>query len=164
MSLFAAGLRPVIYTAYVKDNANTPAETAEFVREGFNWLAFVFGPFWAAYHRAWSLLILLIALNIGLSTLEYVAILSPTQTMLVQLFFQIMLGFEANDFLGNLLRKRGYILVDIVCGDTPLRAQLRFLERYFARVSSQPVSSALPHAHVALRSPWSSWMSNKEAK
>lgn len=148
MSRFAAGLRPVIYTVYVKDSAPAPAETAEFVREGFNWYAFIFGPFWAAYHRAWALFVLLLALNIGLSILETGAIISPPHVMIVQLFFQIMLGFEANDFLGDLFKKRGYALADIVCGDTPLRAQLRFLERYFSRLSTVSVSA--PAA-----SPWS---------
>ncbi|MDX1580994.1 MAG: DUF2628 domain-containing protein, partial [Alphaproteobacteria bacterium] len=41
------------YTIHEPENAETGSEEAVFVREGFSYAAWVFGPFWFFWHKLW---------------------------------------------------------------------------------------------------------------
>ncbi len=54
------------YTVHVKGEGPDALARAQFVRDGFSWAAFAFGPFWLFAKGAWISALLLVALFIGI--------------------------------------------------------------------------------------------------
>ncbi len=129
-----------IYTVHLKPDDAAPHETAEFVREGFNWWAFIFNGLWALYYRQWWLAAGLLALEISLSVALNKALLSPEHAAVIKIGFQLLLGFVANDLQRWQLKRQGYITADIVTGDSELAAEHRFFERWLQQ-TAKPVSA-----------------------
>lgn len=120
-----------IYTVHVNPSLPHPYEEAHFVEEGFNWMAFIFTGLWALYSRLWlaAIIILAVGLTIFMLTLHH------TNTLVlsvVQLGWHLIVGYSGNDLLRSKLKKNGFITADIVTGDSKLRAEQRFFDRYFA--------------------------------
>jgi hypothetical protein len=128
VSLF--GLK--IYTVHVKPGETLAHEKPVFVREGFNILAFALTGFWALYQRLWVHGLLIILFNGILMLLNQEQVLSQTGMTIIQLGFNLLIGFHANDWRRVGLTRRGYIVADIVTGDSLLRAEQRYFERHLA--------------------------------
>ncbi len=121
-----------IYTVHINPSKPHALEKAIFVREGFNFFAFFFGVFWALYHRMWWAAFWL-AMIIGfLGVAEEQQLLDIRSMAILQLAFNLVVGFWANDWLRANLSKRGYIMLDIVVSDNSLRAQQRYFDRVLA--------------------------------
>lgn len=127
-----------IYTVHVNPSIPQPYEAAEFVAEGFSAKAFVFPFLWMLYFRLWWY-----AVGLGLFNLALFLLAdnggSRVMVLIVQLAAHVLIGFHANDWRRWRLRQKGYILTDLVTGDSKLRAELRFFDRYFAGTVSRPL-------------------------
>lgn len=105
------------------------AEKAVFVREGFSAPAFLFGPLWLLWKRAWiaaafwSLMLALLAWTGSLLKVP------PDAVGLVAFALSAMLGFEGDRVLAWSLRRRGFVERDIVIGESEAEAE----EVYFGR-------------------------------
>lgn len=121
-----------IYTVHVRPDTQQAQEKPIFLREGFNWMAFFFGGFWALYHRLWWYAAVIVFVNIALGLIAKEGILSRDAMMAVQLGFQAIVGFYANDWLRAKLEKRGYVFADVTAADSELRAEQRYFERALA--------------------------------
>lgn len=116
--------RTKLYSVYVNKGAYNPLETAVFIKQGFNFWAFLFTSVWAIYNRLWLIFSLLTIIQIML------AVNDSIQFMLISLLVNIWFGFEANNFKSAKLEKKGYILFDVVTGIDELSASQRFFDRY----------------------------------
>lgn len=119
-----------LYSVHVDPSAPRPYETAEFIAEGFNFWAFVFGALWALYQRLWILGFILICLNVAFAGMAKHYGFSPVSIYVLQMGIQIMVGFQANDSRRIALAKKGYIVADMVAAHTLLHAEQRFYDRY----------------------------------
>lgn len=119
-----------IYTAHVNPDEPHPYEQPQFVREGFNWYAFLFGALWAIYHRLWLLLALIVAMEFALAALVRAYDLSVLTLAIMQLGLRVWVAFEAGDFLRAKLKKQGFITSDVVTGETRLAAEQRFFSAH----------------------------------
>lgn len=119
-----------VYTVHIRPASRMPYESAEFVKEGFCWPAFFFGMFWALYHRMWMAAFLIAAFNVALAAVIETVGASDTGATILQLGFQIITGFLADELLRNHLRRQGYSIADIVASETLPRGQQRFFERH----------------------------------
>ena len=119
-----------IYTAHLKPEHPAPYETAMFVQEGFNWMAFAFGGMWALFSRLWLLALVFMLVNIALATLVEMEVVSYGVSAAYQLAFQLWVGFNANDWLRAKLKKQGYITDALITGADKLAAEQRFFERH----------------------------------
>jgi hypothetical protein len=124
--------RTHIYTVHVKTTASGVLEDVQFVREGFNFWAFFFTVFWAVYHRAWSFGILCSSWFVVLQMMGEQQILHPTSLGILQVGISAILGYLANDALRDALKKRGYKQEYITTGESRIRAEQRFFDRYNA--------------------------------
>ncbi len=129
MSLFS---KPQIYTVHINPANNNAVEKAVFVREGFNFYAFVFGVLWALYYRIWGFALFLVFLIFFFAVAEYVKWLDRDSLAIIHLAFNLLVGYHANDCRRASLARRGYIMSDVVVSDNELRAQ----QRYFDRVAA----------------------------
>lgn len=123
---------PKLYTVHIDPDNPPPQGTAIFIREGFNFFAFLLLPVWTLYHRLWVSSVVIILLQIGVIVLMKDQFLSPAGQDVVLFFLQVVLGFHGNDLWRAKLQRRGYIIADIAIGENLLRAEQRFFERYLA--------------------------------
>lgn len=123
--------RTKIYSVYIKKDSN-PLENAIFIKQGFNFWAFIFNIIWALFNRLWLVAIALFALNCVFVTID-----SPAMA-LVSFLVNIWFGFEANNFKAAKLEKLGYINFDVVTGIDPLAAKQRFFDKYLFNKQSSP--------------------------
>lgn len=125
-----------IYTVHVNPEEAEPLETAIFVKEGASVWAAIFQPFWSLYNKMWICAVLLLGANILLGYLDmnyFVAseVLTALNTGLI-----ILVALSANDWYRLSLKKRGYILFDVVSGDNEAEAQQRFFDGYISEFTS----------------------------
>ena len=83
------------------------------IKFGFNWLAMIFGPFWAAFKSFWPAAIALAVVNYGLRLLshEFIDAGYPAVGLsigIVQVGIAIIFGFYANILYATYLSFRGY--------------------------------------------------------
>ncbi|MBN8532229.1 MAG: DUF2628 domain-containing protein [Alphaproteobacteria bacterium] len=135
--------RLALYTVHIRADAPRALEDPVFIHEGFSWGAFLFGPFWAFYHRLWLpgflLLAALVAADLTITALE----LSEASYSVLQISLGFIAGLWGNDWWRAGLKKRGYTMADIVSGESLTRAEQRFFDRHFPDyVAPLP---ALPH-------------------
>lgn len=126
-----------VYTVHIDPSLPHPYEEAEFVEEGFNWKAFIFGGFWALYHKMW-----LPALGVfAVDALLLFLINGGVVGMTMQLGWHLIVGYLANDWLRDYFKKHGFITADVVTGDSLLRAEQRFFDRYFSNSNPEAAFS-----------------------
>lgn len=134
MSLFSRGKK--IYTVHIRPDRAAAYENAEFVREGFNLMAFLFTGFWTLYHRLWWHTLFIFLLNAAIIALGRAHLLSPDGVAVIQIGMQALIGFHANDWLRGRLARRGYIMADVTASDSLLGAEQRYFERHLSAASS----------------------------
>jgi len=129
-----------IYTVHINPSLPQPYEAVEFVEEGFNWKAFIFSGFWALYNKLWWSALGIFAYNAFMAQLLSSHTFSHTGVGILQLGLELFIGFQANDWRRTNLKKRGFITADVVTGDSLIRAEQRFFDRYFSTRSSAAFS------------------------
>jgi hypothetical protein len=121
-----------IYLVFIRAGTAHAQERPIMVREGFNIFAFALTFFWALYHRMWKPLFYISAFNIALVTANNMQLFTQPSLAMVQLAFQVVVGFMACDWMQTKLTKDGYILADISAADHILKAEQRYFERMLA--------------------------------
>jgi len=121
-----------IYTVHVNPSLSHPYESVEFVPEGFNWKAFIFTALWALYNRLWLIALGLFTYNIFIMGLYYSGTFSHFGASVIDFGGRVIIAYQANEWRRSKLNKKGYVIVDIATGDSPLRAEQRFFDRYIA--------------------------------
>jgi len=115
-----------------------------FVRDGFYFWAFVFGPFWLLWRRLWLALLLYVvgvfALELGLRLLGASAFVQWGAAFLISL----LIGLEAASLRRWTLARRGWKNLGVVTGATLEAAEQRFFDAWVARAPAQGVLPAMP--------------------
>jgi hypothetical protein len=122
-----------VWTVHLKDGAQPVL-----VREGFSLGAFLFGPFWFAYHRAWIPAALALAADLVIG----VSAQGPVR-LVVEIGLAVLLGLSGQDLRRWSLDRRGFTLAEVVTA----RNQEAALERLLARrrdVGEQLLRAAVP--------------------
>jgi hypothetical protein len=115
-----------------------------FVRDGFLFWAFLFGPLWALRHRMWLVLLLYIAASIVLGTFLGVAGASAFVVGVIVFLIALLTGLEAGTLRRFTLRRRGWKYVAVVSGEDREAAERRFFDTWLS--SGTPPSA--PHTIV----------------
>ncbi len=113
-----------LYSVYVRKHAPNPLESALFVKQGFNFWAFLLTPVWSLYKRLWIVSAVLIAVSVLLAHSDSIAF------NLISVVFSIWFGMEANNFLTMKLERKNYILFDVVGARDKYSAEQRFYDKY----------------------------------
>lgn len=115
-----------IYTVHTLAWSATADSDAVFVKEGFSWLALLFGPFWALWHGLWlsALALFLIGAVIGAAG-EYSGLAQDAGAVL-QFAVQFLFALWANDLRRWKLGRQGYIERGVASGRRVADAERRF--------------------------------------
>jgi hypothetical protein len=121
-----------LYTVHARPGTSPTTLPPVFVKEGFNFSAFLFHFFWALYQRLWLPALLIFLVNALLVLLVRWHWVGEGGLTVLQLGFQFLVGAHGNDWVRARLSREGYILADITAGDSGLRAEQRYFERFLA--------------------------------
>jgi hypothetical protein len=121
-----------LYAVYINPNDEVPHETAEFIDEHFSIWGFIFHAFWCLYHGLilWGSVALVLWLAFVAAGAELG--LSMISVAVIELAIRILVGFEGNNWRSQKLRAKGYILSDVVSGESELAAKRRFYDNWLA--------------------------------
>ena len=116
---------------------------AVFVREGFNWLAFFFAPFWALAEGLWLAAVPLIAALAAIIAVPAVLGLEPLLPVVLGLGYSLLTGMSGNDLRRAGLAARGYRLVEVVAAPSRAQALIRYAEAVTPAPAQQPAPAAV---------------------
>lgn len=105
-------------------------ESVVFLRDSFSWSAFLFGPLWLLWRRAYAPAL---AWTVLLAVVALVAwkLRAPRDAMTwVGVALGVWLGFEGARLVAWSLARRGYVESDIVIGDDLDEAEEAFFARW----------------------------------
>ena len=115
-----------------------------FVRDGFSFWAFLFGPLWMLRHRMWLVFVLYVVVSLVLEGLVAVASASDAVIAAIGLLISLWVGFEAATLRRITLRRRGWRDVGVISGEDREAAERRFFDAWLqqgTRAPAQPVVS-----------------------
>lgn len=121
-----------LYTVHFSPFGRGPDRDARFVKEGFAWPAFVFGPFWAFYHRLWLPGLLLLAAIAALALASELGLLDPAADMILSLGLSALFAVEANDLRRAKLGRAGLAERGLASGRNLAEAELDWFRRHSA--------------------------------
>ena len=120
---------------------------AHIFRDAFTLLAFLFAPFWLAWHRLWVEAVVVFALQLVLIAVgEAYGLVLPA--MLLSLLASLFVGLEAPALRAAGLRRRGYADWGVVEADNVRDAEIRYATGVEAEQIERPrpVTATMPAA------------------
>ncbi|WP_424363236.1 DUF2628 domain-containing protein [Methylocystis parvus] len=118
-----------VFTVHLPPAGEAEPEKIRFLREGYSWPAFIFGPFWLLWKRAWVAAIGWTLLLVAIGAAGYVFKMPKDATSFIGLAAALILGFEGDRVIAWSLRRHGYEETDVVIADNVEEAE----EVYFGR-------------------------------
>lgn len=133
-----------LYSVYLNPHKEDPLQTVIMLKEGFSWGALLFSFLWAIYYQLWGLLFLMGFAEVTFALFEIKQWISPLLGDVIRMGFYLMVAFIAQDWRYYSLRRKGYVLVDVVAEKNEDGALIRFLDRYIqflqgAEMQEKPV-------------------------
>ncbi|HVY59510.1 MAG TPA: DUF2628 domain-containing protein [Xanthobacteraceae bacterium] len=126
-------------------NGRAAPDRFVFVRDGFSWGAFLFGPLWMVWRRLWLVLLLylIVVAVLGIALVAFRA--SAGAEAAVGIVLALLLGLEAATLRGWTLKRRGWTEAGIVIADGIEFAERRFFDaRPAGRIGTRPASNQSP--------------------
>ncbi len=118
------------YTVHFSPFGAGPDRDARFVKDGFSWAAFVFGPLWAFYHRLWFAGSMLLAALAALALAGEFFVFDPVADAALSLALALLIGFEGPDLLRKKLGARGMPERGIASGRNLAEAERNWFRRH----------------------------------
>jgi len=119
-----------IYTVHAPGWSPASDADAVFIKEGFCWPAFVFGPLWALWTGMWRTALFLFGVSVVVSSVVVVFGITNPAELAVTLALQAVVGFWGNDWRRHVLARRDYAERGVISGRNRLDAE----DHYFAGV------------------------------
>ena len=137
-----------VYSVHVRGADLSGLAEAAFLRQGFAWGAFWFGPLWLSRKGLWLALVIWAALFLILLVLGALGLLSLGASLTLVLLLQLLLGLEANHLLEVKLEGDGYHFVEIIAARAADAAEVAFYRQFEADEKGRIVASQSSHRDV----------------
>jgi hypothetical protein len=135
-----------IYTVHeppLRTGAAAPdPERYVFVRDGFSFWAFIFGPLWMLRHRMWLVLLVYVVVSIVFDAAIRFAGASIFVVGCIGFLISLLIGLEANSLRRFTLRRRGWKYAGVVTGEDREAAERRFFDTWLRR-DRQPATPVI---------------------
>jgi hypothetical protein len=122
---------------------SSPEDEIRLVREGFNVWAFLFPLFWPVIKSMWIVFLIAAAVQMLIWGVGRMLGFSEFMHFVATFGFNLIMGFEGNDFYRWTLSRRGFAEIDVVSGDNRTEAEIRYFARH-EPVAAGPVVEAPP--------------------
>jgi hypothetical protein len=113
------------------DDALAHTDRFVFVRDGFSWAAFLFGPLWMLRHRLWLAFVVFLIVMFALGAGARVAG-DGDWVIGIGLVVALFIGFEGSTLRRYGLARRRWNTVGVVVGDDLESAERRFFDAWAA--------------------------------
>jgi hypothetical protein len=123
-----------------------------FVRDGFYFWAFLFGPLWMLWRRLWLVLLIYVVATAALQAGFWALGASGSTKFVVGVLIALLVGFEAGTLWRWTLSRRGWHSVGVVVAPNLEAAEHRFFDSYLAHHPSPPPAATTP-APLPVRMP-----------
>jgi hypothetical protein len=123
------------------NDAADDAERFKFVRDGFSWAAFVFGPIWMLWHRLWLVLICYIGVACAL-VIGFHFVGAHGVRPWVGILIALLIGLEAASLRRWTLMRRGWNDLGVVAADDLEAAERRFFTAWVPGSRDRSLPSA----------------------
>jgi hypothetical protein len=121
-----------------KNEASADPERFAFVRDGFYFWAFLFGPLWMLWRRLWLVTLLYFVASIGLLIGLWALGAAGTVKFVVWLLLALLIGFEAGTLRRWTLSRRGWKNIGLVVGEDMETAERRFFAAWTPPLPPMP--------------------------
>jgi hypothetical protein len=118
-----------IYTVHLPPEGVARPEKVVFLRDAFCAPAFVFGPLWLLWKRAWIAALGWSLLLAAIAGFGAYSMLPKYATSFLALAAALVLGFEGDRILAWSLQRRGYVEGDLVNADSEEEAEMVYFGR-----------------------------------
>jgi len=131
-----------VHMPFVGAGQKGAADQSVFVRDGFHFWAFVFGPLWMLWHRLWLAAIVYLVVIVGLEfALSHLHVDRGTR-WLVMAIIAFLVGFEATS-LWRWARSRGrWREVGVVVASNRENAERRFFDHWTGETAERAEPAA----------------------
>jgi len=130
------------FSVFLPPGAQLAPEKIVFVRDGFSMPAFLFGPVWLLWKRAWLPAATVVALLSLLPLLAKLPGASPLLPGFLGIALALWLGFEGRQILAWSLKRRGYVESDLIVAENEEEAEEVYFARLGAGVTAAPPAEA----------------------
>src|SRR5689334_74677 len=107
-----------------------------FVRDGFQFWAFLITPIWLLYRRLWLVFVLYVVLIAAMEGAYFALSLPPGTRFLIGLLLGLLIGFEAGTLRRWTYARRRWKTIGVVSARNLEEAERRFFTRW---VEAEPV-------------------------
>lgn len=111
-----------------------------FVRDGFSFGAFAFGPVWLLYRRLWLVLAGYLVLSAAMEVAMTLLRVSMGTRLAVMAVVALLMGLEAASLRRWTLSRRKWRPLDVIVADDAEAAERRFFDRWRARADYDPLA------------------------
>ncbi len=105
-----------IYTVHARSWSPASDGDAVFIKEGFCWPGFIFGPIWALWFGMWRTAISLFVLSVVIPGIVVVVGITDGAELLVTMALQVIVGLWGNDWRRYVLARRDSAERGVVSG------------------------------------------------
>jgi hypothetical protein len=120
-------------------SAADQVERFAFVRDGFSFTAFLFGPIWLLWHRLWLVLLGYVGVTAALAIGMHLVGASYAIRSLVGFLLALLVGIEGSSLRRWTLMHRGWRDRGIVVGEDLETAERRFFSAWVSAVQAPAV-------------------------
>jgi len=116
-----------------------------FVRDGFYFWAFLFGPLWLIYRRLWLVLLGYVVLMVAVGFALHFLGIAGSNASFVHFLLSVLVGLEAGTLWRWTLRRRGWRERAVIAAPNMEAAERRFFDAWQSEADATP----LPPVHGA---------------
>jgi hypothetical protein len=140
-----------IYTVFLPSSTSSApgADEAVFVRQGFNWSAFLATPLWALRRGYWLALALWVAWIVIVALLASYANLNVGAALTLYTFGAFAFGLEADRFREAQVSRNGLLLRGLTLGESLGEAESLYFGRHLAALQPDGWNSAARSAPLS---------------
>jgi Protein of unknown function (DUF2628) len=117
-----------------------------FVRDGFDFWAFLLAPLWMLWHRLWLVLLIYLVVIVGVESAMDFAGVGAAGSAFAALLIAFLVGAEASTLRRFTLDRRGYRQVGVVGGTNAEAAERRFFDAWTKAGADRRSGPAAPPA------------------
>ena len=125
-----------VFNIYLRGSATT-ATDATAIKEGFCWPAFLFGPFWALWHRMWFSAAAIATAYVLIMVAVSVAGANGSMGNTVIIGAASLIGYAANDWRQNGMIEKGWRLAGLSAAADADAALRRFIDLHPEKFTPQ---------------------------
>ena len=125
-----------IYTVHSAQTGEADPESFEFIRDGFHFWAFVFGPLWLLVKRQWLAFAIYLGVVVILQAGAFLIGVPRATHSVITLLMHVLIGFEAATVQRWTLSRNGWTELGVVSGDRYETAERRFFDAWTAKTAN----------------------------